>query len=83
MKSSTQEGKQSRSYPLNLFFGSNSFTLYNTLLKNIFSIIGAVIVITGLYLLLWGKEDPQPESEEQEQCCTTHEDPMMQISAEP
>ncbi|XP_004237143.1 WAT1-related protein At2g39510-like [Solanum lycopersicum] len=47
------------------------------------SIIGAVIVITGLYLLLWGKEDPQPESEEQEQCCTTHEDPMMQISAEP
>uniref|UniRef100_M1A663 WAT1-related protein n=1 Tax=Solanum tuberosum TaxID=4113 RepID=M1A663_SOLTU len=35
------------------------------------SIIGAVIVIIGLYLLLWGKEDPQPEMK--------NEDPMMQI----
>ncbi|KAH0682152.1 hypothetical protein KY289_019904 [Solanum tuberosum] len=30
------------------------------------SIIGAVIVIIGLYLLLWGKEDPQPELKERE-----------------
>lgn len=49
---------------------------------NIFSIIGAVIVIIGLYLLLWGKEDPQPEMNEKEICCTTnevhHEDPRMQ-----
>ncbi|KAF3615212.1 putative WAT1-related protein-like [Capsicum annuum] len=46
------------------------------------SIIGAVIVVIGLYLLLWGKEDPQPEMNEKEQCCTTdevhHEDSRMQ-----
>ncbi|KAH0745708.1 hypothetical protein KY285_007365 [Solanum tuberosum] len=35
------------------------------------SIIGAVIVIIGLYLLLWGTEDPQPEMK--------NEAPMMQI----
>ncbi|WMV47979.1 hypothetical protein MTR67_041364 [Solanum verrucosum] len=46
------------------------------------SIIGAVIVIIGLYLLLWGKEDQQPEMKEKEQCSTTnevhHEDLRMQ-----
>ncbi|KAJ8547254.1 hypothetical protein K7X08_010840 [Anisodus acutangulus] len=45
-------------------------------------IIGAVIVITGLYLLLWGKEDPRSEMNEKEKCRTTdevyHEDPKMQ-----
>ncbi|CAN4091153.1 unnamed protein product [Withania somnifera] len=46
------------------------------------SIIGAVIVIIGLYMLLWGKEDPQPEMNEKEQCCTTngahYKDPQTQ-----
>ncbi|KAJ8531489.1 hypothetical protein K7X08_026923 [Anisodus acutangulus] len=34
------------------------------------SIIGAVIVIVGLYLLLWGK-DPKSERKDEEKCCTT------------
>ncbi|KAK6793214.1 hypothetical protein RDI58_006667 [Solanum bulbocastanum] len=47
------------------------------------SIIGAIIVIVGLYLLLWGKEDPKSERKDEEKCCTTkielhHEDNMMQ-----
>ncbi|XP_049395341.1 WAT1-related protein At4g08300-like [Solanum stenotomum] len=47
------------------------------------SIIGAIIVIVGLYLLLWGKEDPKSERKDEEKCCTTkkelhHEDDMMQ-----
>lgn len=46
-------------------------------------IIGAIIVIVGLYLLLWGKEDPKSERKDEEKCCTTkkelhHEDNMMQ-----
>lgn len=67
-----------------MFFGeereSNSCTIIPSL--NIFSIIGAVIVIIGLYLLLWGKEDQQPEMKEKEQCSTKneahHEEPRMQ-----
>uniref|UniRef100_M1CNG4 WAT1-related protein n=1 Tax=Solanum tuberosum TaxID=4113 RepID=M1CNG4_SOLTU len=47
------------------------------------SIIGAIIVIVGLYLLLWGKEDPKSERKDEEKCCTIkkelhHEDNMMQ-----
>ncbi|TMW82553.1 hypothetical protein EJD97_005639 [Solanum chilense] len=46
-------------------------------------IIGAIIVIFGLYLLLWGKEDPKSEKKDEEKCCTTKkelhdEDNMMQ-----
>ncbi|XP_075098554.1 WAT1-related protein At5g07050-like [Nicotiana tabacum] len=45
------------------------------------SIIGAVIVIVGLYLLLWGKEDPKSERNDEEKCSTIkreqHEDHMM------
>ncbi|XP_060181300.1 WAT1-related protein At4g08300-like [Lycium barbarum] len=37
------------------------------------SIIGAIIVIIGLYLLLWGKEDQQPEMNEKDECRTTDE----------
>ncbi|KAH0691365.1 hypothetical protein KY289_018723 [Solanum tuberosum] len=46
------------------------------------SIIGAIIVIVGLYLLLWGKENPKSERKDEEKCCTTkkelhHEDDTM------
>ncbi|CAN4091845.1 unnamed protein product [Withania somnifera] len=46
------------------------------------SIIGAIIIIVGLYLLLWGKEDPKSEKKDEQKCCITkreqHEDNMMQ-----
>ncbi|KAM3393813.1 WAT1-related protein like [Capsicum galapagoense] len=45
------------------------------------SIIGAIIVIVGLYLVLWGKEDPKSQRKDEEKCCTTkiehQEDNMM------
>lgn len=38
----------------------------------LFSVLGAVIVIIGLYMLLWGKEDDQDvHNNSQEQPCLT------------
>jgi hypothetical protein len=42
---------------------------------DLFSILGAVIVIIGLYMLLWGKDgDPQVHNDSQEQNYSTYKE---------